>query len=264
VHTTSGVRLERANTAERLRHVITNANGGVSPMSKVYEAKQGGRPRIQTMTAVSLVIISMVVACWALVTVANATQVPSSDFISPPTTPLSTEGVQTMFVNVAAVFRGGLAVGVRGYLQTSSGTPIAVALVYMTYFDAAYRAQAATTEHNGYFEALFPINWTGWLPLTVTYFGDDQHQGLRQFSASMEEILNFHRQSSGKVSVRLSPATTEFVDQSIERQAKARHEGVRLCSTIRSTLISMNPRRILVLRSLFGNNRCERLFENSQ
>ncbi|MGO9644138.1 MAG: hypothetical protein ACLPY5_05260, partial [Candidatus Bathyarchaeia archaeon] len=50
--------------------------------------------------------------------------------------------------------------------------------VYLTYyFEGAYRTQVATTDQNGYFQATFPMNWTGWLPLTVTYFGDSQYRG---------------------------------------------------------------------------------------
>jgi hypothetical protein len=33
------------------------------------------------------------------------------------------------------------------------------------------------------------MNWTGWLLLTLTYFGDEQHQGLeQQFSVSGENL----------------------------------------------------------------------------
>jgi hypothetical protein len=38
----------------------------------------------------------------------------------------------------------------------------------------------ATTNQNGLFEMLFAMNWTGWLPLTVAYYGSGQYRGLEQ------------------------------------------------------------------------------------
>jgi hypothetical protein len=122
----------------------------------------------------------MVLSGWGVFSIATAGQIAPSAFVPLPNTALSAKGISTTFVNVTAVFDRGMAVGVKGYLRTSSGTPVAGATVYMTYYGNAYRTLAATTDQNGYFEALFPINWTGWLPLTLTYFGDDQHQGLKE------------------------------------------------------------------------------------
>ncbi len=159
-------------------------------MASQHEAEQGKRPRIQTMVIILVVIISIVLAGWVLVTISTASQVPSSDFVSLPTTPLSNKGERVMFVRVSAIAQAEVAVGVKGYLQAISGVPIAGATVYMTYYlRGAYRTQAATTDQNGYFEARFPMNWTGWLPVTLTYFGDEQHQGLTQvFSVSGENL----------------------------------------------------------------------------
>ncbi len=156
-------------------------------MAKTDEAKRT-RPSLQTAMVAVVLIISVVVAGWALITISAEAQLPSSDFVSLPTTSLSKNGVNTMLVSVSAVFNGGVAVGVKGFLQTSTGSPIVGAMVYMTYFlQGAYRTQAATTDASGHFEVIFPMNWTGWLPLTLTYFGDSQHQGLKQvFSVSGE------------------------------------------------------------------------------
>jgi hypothetical protein len=136
------------------------------------------------------VVVSVALAGWVLVTVSTTSQIPSSDFVSLPTTPLSNKGDRVIFVNVSAIGQGGVAVGLKGYLQTISGKPLAGATVYMTYYlQGSYRTQVATTGQNGYFEAHFPMNWTGWLPLTLTYFGDDQHQGLKQvFSVSGQNL----------------------------------------------------------------------------
>ena len=94
-----------------------------------------------------------------------------------------------MFVEVTTVAQKGVDVGVRGYLGTVSGAPVAGAIVHFTYFLDKYRTQAATTDQNGYFQVYFPMNWTGWLSLTLTYFGDEKHQGLeQQFSVSGENL----------------------------------------------------------------------------
>lgn len=158
-------------------------------MASSDEAERSRSPGLQA-TMLVLVVVSIVLAAWLLVTVSTTSQVPSSDFVSLPTTPLSTKGEKMKFVSVSAIARAGMAVGVRGYLQAASGKPVVGATVYMTYYlQGAYRTQAATTDQNGYFEARFPMNWTGWLPLTLTYFGDDQHQGLKQvFSVSGEHL----------------------------------------------------------------------------
>jgi hypothetical protein len=160
-------------------------------MANKDDAEPRKRLKTQTIMILLIVAVSIVVAGWALVTVSTTSDVPISDFVTLPTAQLSTKGDQTKFVSVSAIGqRGGVAVGVKGYLQTLSGTPVAGAKVYMTYYlRGAYRTQVATTEQNGYFEARFPMNWTGWLPITLTYFGDDQHQGLAQvFSVSGENL----------------------------------------------------------------------------
>jgi hypothetical protein len=94
------------------------------------------------------------------------------------------------FVSVSPVPSSSVAVGVKGYLMTSSGQPVSGAQVYLTYYlQGSYRTQVATTDQNGYFQAVFPMNWTGWLPITLTYFGDNQHQGLTQnFSVTGEGL----------------------------------------------------------------------------
>jgi hypothetical protein len=84
-----------------------------------------------------------------------------------------------MFASVNAITEKGVAVGVKGYLETISGQPVAGAKVYAHYYlDGDYRTQAVSTSDNGYFEIHFPMNWTGWLPVTLTYFGGDQYQGI--------------------------------------------------------------------------------------
>lgn len=144
------------------------------------EVERKGKPGVQTIVLALAFVAAMVLAGWAVVSIATAGQIAPSNFVLLPTTALSAKGTSTTFVNVTAVFHEGMAVGVKGYLRTSSGTPVVGATVYMTYYDNAYRTLAATTDQNAYFEARFPINWTGWLPLTLTYFGDDQHQGLKE------------------------------------------------------------------------------------
>ena len=160
------------------------------------EAERKGKPRVQTIVLVLAFVTVMVLAGWGVVSIATAGQIAPSNFVSLPTTALSVKGISITFVNVTAVFHEGMAVGVKGYLITSSGTPVEGAVAYMTYYDNAYRTLAATTDQNGYFEAQFPINWTGWLPLTLTYFGDDHHQGLK-------ETFNVYGQSPGYSPVSL-------------------------------------------------------------
>jgi len=159
-------------------------------MANNDEAEQRRRMSGQTVILILVVVISIVAAGWTLVTVSTRSEIPSSDLVSLPTTPLSSRGEQMMFVEVTTVAQKGVAVGVRGYLRTVSGAPVAGATVYFTYFlDSKYRTQAATTDQNGCFQVYFPMNWTGWLPLSLTYFGDEQHQGLeQQFSVSGENL----------------------------------------------------------------------------
>jgi flagellar basal body-associated protein FliL len=160
-------------------------------MAEKEDAEPRKRFKSQTIMILLIVAVSIVATGWALVTVSTTSNVPVSDFVTLPTAHLSTKGDQVKFVSISAIGqRGGVAVGVKGYLQTSSGSPVSGAKVYMTYYlRGDYRTQVATTDQNGYFEARFPMNWTGWLPITLTFFGDDQHQGLTQvFSVSGENL----------------------------------------------------------------------------
>jgi hypothetical protein len=144
----------------------------------------------QTVVFLLIIALSIAAAGWIMVTVSTNSQIPSSDFVTLPTTPLSKNGDAVVFTSVTAIGQNGVAVGVQGYVKTLSGSPVAGAKVYMTYYlQGAYRTQVATTDQNGYFEARFPMNWTGWLPVTLTYFGDDQHRGLvKVFSVSGENL----------------------------------------------------------------------------
>jgi hypothetical protein len=156
--------------------------------SKDEVEKKGRKPRILSTVILLVVVISVALAGWALIVVSNSGQVPSSDFVTLPNTHLSTQGSKVTLISVSGVVQKGLTVGVQGYLKTTSGTPVTGAKVYMTYYlRGAYRTQVTTTDQNGHFVAYFPMNWTGWLPLTLSYFGDDQHQGLTHiFSVSGE------------------------------------------------------------------------------
>lgn len=144
----------------------------------------------QTVVFLLIIALSIAAAGWIMVTVSTNSQIPSSDFVTLPTTPLSKSGVVVVFTLVSAIGQKSVAVGVQGSVKTLSGAPVVGAKVYMTYYlQGAYRTQVATTDQNGHFEARFPMNWTGWLPVTVTYFGDDQHQGLAKvFSVSGENL----------------------------------------------------------------------------
>ena len=137
--------------------------------------------RVQSVILLLIIAISIVLAGWALVVVSSHFQIPQGDFVALPNTPLSTQGSNVVFVSVTGVSQKGLSDGVQGYLMTSTGAPVAGAKVYLTYYlEGIYRTQVVTTSQNGSFEAHFPMNWTGWLPVTLTYFGDSQHQGIVQ------------------------------------------------------------------------------------
>jgi len=136
---------------------------------------------MRTIGLAAVVVLAIVISGWALVTVSTTFQAPTSDFVTLPGTPLSKSGVGVTFSGISTVMSNGLAVGVSGFLLSSSGSPVASGSVYMTYyFQGSYRTQAATTDQNGSFEASFPMNWTGSLPLTLVYFGDAEHKGLTQ------------------------------------------------------------------------------------
>jgi hypothetical protein len=134
---------------------------------------------VKNAFAVLIILIAVILTAWTMFTVGNATQIRPSSFVALPTTPLTKTGQSVQFTSVSPVGQKGVAVGVKGFLETSSGQPIAGAKVYAHYYlQGEYRTQVATTDQNGYFEIIFPMNWTGWLTLTLTYFGDGQHQGL--------------------------------------------------------------------------------------
>lgn len=159
-------------------------------MERKDEVEASRKPKITTILVSIVVLILVVLAGFALVTIGITSQIPSSDFVTRPTAQLSTTGNPVSFVSVSDIARNGLAVGVQGYLMTTSGAPVTGAKVYMTYyFQGAYRTQVATTDQHGHFDALFPMNWTGGLRITLTYLGDDQHQGLmRLFSVAGEDM----------------------------------------------------------------------------
>jgi hypothetical protein len=157
-------------------------------MERKDEVESSRKPNVTTVLISLIVLILVVLSGFALVTIAANSQIPSSDFVTKPTAQLSTAGDSVSFVSVSDVSQSGLAVGVQGYLMTTSGVPVTGAKVYITYYlRGAYRSQAAVTDQNGHFDARFPMNWTGWLPVTLTYLGDDQHKGLTQaFSVAGE------------------------------------------------------------------------------
>jgi hypothetical protein len=159
-------------------------------MASNDEVKQRRRFSLKTVLIAIIVIVAVVFSALELLTVSTTSQLPSSDFVTMPTTPLSGNGTSVVFVSVGAVSEKRVAVGVKGYLETGSGQPIAGAIVYARYYlNGDYRTQAATTDQNGYFQIIFPMNWTGWLPVTLTYFGDSQHQGQAAvYSVSGENL----------------------------------------------------------------------------
>jgi hypothetical protein len=148
-------------------------------VEKKDRVEASGTPKMATILLSIIVLILVVLAGSAMVNIGTMSHIPSSDFVKRPAAQLSTTGEQVSFVSLSDIARNGLAVGVQGYLMTTSGTPVTGAKVYMTYYlQGAYRTQVATTDQNGRFEALFPMNWTGSLLITLTYLGDGQHQGL--------------------------------------------------------------------------------------
>ncbi|MGD0176271.1 MAG: hypothetical protein ABSC50_05540 [Candidatus Bathyarchaeia archaeon] len=150
-------------------------------MASNDEAEQTNRrgPPVKGLAALVIVVFLVIVSAWALVTVGPTSQFPPLEFVTLPTSPLSSSGQGVMFASVSAITEKGVAVGVKGYLETISGQPVAGAKVYAHYYlDGDYRTQAVSTSDNGYFEIHFPMNWTGWLPVTLTYFGGDQYQGI--------------------------------------------------------------------------------------
>jgi len=135
----------------------------------------------QTILVGLIIVVLVVLSAFALVTVSRTFQIRPSDFVTLPATPVSRSGQVVTLDSVSAIVENNLAVGVQGYLETSSGQPVGGANVYVEYYlEGSYRTQVGTTDSNGFFQIHFPMNWTGWLPLTIVYFGDTQHQGLEQ------------------------------------------------------------------------------------
>ena len=147
------------------------------------EESEAGRGRVRKQTILVGVIIAVLVvlSAVALVTVSRTFEIRPSDFVTMPTTPVSKTGTVVLLNSVSTVTENNLAVGVQGYLVTASGQPLAGASVYVQYYlEGSYRTQVGVTDSNGFFQIHFPMNWTGWLPLTMVYFGDTQHQGVQQ------------------------------------------------------------------------------------
>jgi hypothetical protein len=148
------------------------------------------RPSVKGIVALFILVILVLLSAWALMTISNISQIPPSTFVNLPTTPLSNHGQAVMLVSINTISQKGVAVGVKGYLDTTSGQPVVGAKVYVQYYlNGAYQTQVSTTSQGGYFEIHFPMNWTGSLPVTFMYFGDDQHQGLRLYSSLPGEGL---------------------------------------------------------------------------
>jgi len=144
---------------------------------------EAGRGRLnkQNILVLVIVVVLVVLSAVALVTVSRTFEIRPSDFVTMPTTPVSKSGTVVLLNSVSAITESNLAVGVQGYLVTASGQPLAGASVYVEYYlEGSYRTQVGVTDSNGFFQIHFPMNWTGWLPLTVVYFGDAQHQGVQQ------------------------------------------------------------------------------------
>jgi hypothetical protein len=144
----------------------------------------------QTILIGVVIAVLVVLTAFTMVTVSRTFEVRPSDFVTLPTTPVSKTGEVVTFNSVSSIVQNNLATGVQGYLETSSGQPVVGANVYAEYyFEGAYRTQVGVTDSNGFFQIHFPMNWTGWLPLTMVYFGDGQHQGLQQIFSLPGESL---------------------------------------------------------------------------
>jgi hypothetical protein len=152
------------------------------------QTRRRGLP-VKGLIALIIIVVLVIVSGWALVTV-GTTQLRPSEFVTLPASPLSNKGQVVIFASVSPITEKGVAVGVKGYLETASGQPISGAMVYAQYYlEFNYRTQAVSTGDNGYFEIHFPMNWTGWLPVTLTYFGDNQYQGVTAvYSLSGESL----------------------------------------------------------------------------
>lgn len=137
-----------------------------------------------------VVLVLVILTASALVTVSRTFEIRPSNFVTMPTTPVSKTGTVVLLSSVTTITENNLAVGVQGYLMTASGQPVPGASVYVQYYlEGSYRTQVGVTDSNGFFQIHFPMNWTGWLPLTVVYFGDTQHQGVQQIVSLPGENL---------------------------------------------------------------------------
>jgi len=140
-----------------------------------------GRVTRQNILIGIVIVVLVVLSALAMVTVSRTFEILPSDFVKMPTTAISKAGTVVLITSVSPVDENNLAVGVQGYLMTTSGQPVAGASVYVQYYlEGTYRTQVGMTNSNGFFQIHFPMNWTGWLPLTMVYFGDTQHQGVQQ------------------------------------------------------------------------------------
>jgi len=149
-----------------------------------------GRVNRQTILVGLVVVVLVVLSAFALVTVTRTFEIRPSDFVTMPATPVSKTGTVVMLTSVSPIVENNLAVGVQGYLTTALGQPVVGASVYVQYYlEGSFRTQVGITDSNGFFQVHFPINWTGWLPLTIVYFGDTQHQGVQQLVSLPGENL---------------------------------------------------------------------------
>lgn len=159
-------------------------------MANVNEAEKKRRVSMKTVLIAVIILLSVIGSGYVLVTVSRTFQIRPSNFVTLPTSSVSKTGQVVVLDSVSSIVQGSVAMGVKGYLKTPSGQPVAGANVYVQYYlEGSYRTQVGITDQNGYFEINFPMNWTGWLPLTMIYFGDAQHQGLRQIVSLTGENL---------------------------------------------------------------------------
>ena len=149
-----------------------------------------GRVNRQTILVGLVVVVLVVLSAFALVTVTRTFEIRPSDFVTMPATPVSKTGTVVLLTSVSPIVENNLAVGVQGYLTTALGQAVVGASVYVQYYlEGSFRTQVGITDSNGFFQVHFPINWTGWLPLTIVYFGDTQHQGVQQLVSLPGENL---------------------------------------------------------------------------
>ncbi len=159
-------------------------------MANVNEAEKKRRVSMKTLLIGIILLLSVIGSGYVLVTVSRTFLIRPSNFVTLPTSPVSKTGEVVVLSSVTPIVQGSVAMGVKGYLETASGQPVPGANVYVQYYlEGSYRTQVGITDQNGYFEIHFPMNWTGWLPLTMIYFGDAQHQGLTQIVSLTGENL---------------------------------------------------------------------------